>query len=89
MANIAFVSLDKVKRLVTYTVNGEDVTRHIPEQFEGSIDKYLLALENGLHVEFDALEVEPKPIDEPSIKVGESLSVARVEESAVPVAKVK
>lgn len=57
MPKITYKSLNKDARTATFTVDGEDVTRHIPAQFAGTIDDYLLALAQGLAVEFAPVEV--------------------------------
>lgn len=70
--SVTFKTIDKEARTATFDVGGEEVTRHIPAQFVGTIDDYLAALESGLVVEFTT--VEPKEIAEPSLKSGESFT---------------
>ena len=65
MAKIAFVSVDAKKRLATFDVDGTKVTRHIPAQFEGTVEKYLTDLARGLDIEAEQAKVEPKEITKP------------------------
>ena len=69
MAIVKFTSINKVSRTVTFDVDGQAVTRHIPAVFAGTIDEYIEACANGLKSEFTTPEV--KTIDTPTTKAGD------------------
>lgn len=74
MAFIKFVSIDKEARKATFDVDGVEVTRRVPAQFEGSIDDYLGALANGLEIEANQGAIVEKVIETPTIKAGETFA---------------
>ena len=66
---IKFLSMDSVARTASFDVDGKEVTRNIPAQFEGTIDDYLAALVQGLAVEAELNQV--KELGESSFKSGD------------------
>lgn len=71
MVTVKFKSIDKAKRTATFDIDGEIVTRGIPEKFEGPIDKHLTALASGLAIEYRSSEVTV--IETPKMKGGRVL----------------
>lgn len=67
MPKITFKSIDEAARTATFDIDGSSETRNIPDYFEGTIDDYLMALANGLAVEFD--ETEKTDISAPETAV--------------------
>lgn len=62
---IKFLRVSENPRTMTFEVDGQEVTRKIPDQFEGSLDDYLRAHARGLAIEF-----APKPAPIPIADVG-------------------
>ena len=69
MPTVKFTSIDKDERTVTFDVDGEAVTRKIPEQFEGTIEDYIRALARGLAIEYTA--ATPEAIPDPAFEANE------------------
>lgn len=69
MATITFTSIDNQARTATFDVDGKTVVRNIPEVYAGTIDDYLLALAQGLAIEFEDQEVTN--IDDPTWEEGQ------------------
>lgn len=77
---IKFTSIDKENRTATFEVDGEMVTRRIPNRFAGTIDDYLNALASGLQVEVDEKAAKvPQEIEEPVLQAGEVVIPALTE----------
>lgn len=67
MTAIKFIGVDAKKRLATFKIGKELVTRHIPAQFEGTIEQYLSALITGLEIELSKAGEQPKEILTPKL----------------------
>lgn len=67
---VKYKSINQQQRTVTLELNESNVTRNIPDQFEGTIDEYITSLAQGLEDEALATP-DPKTIENPSFSVNE------------------
>ena len=66
---IKFLSVNAIARTATFDIDGKEITRKIPAQFEGTIDDYLSALVKGLAIEMELDQI--KELGETSFKQGD------------------
>jgi len=68
---VTYKSIDKEARTATFDVDGESVTRKIPQKFVGTIDDYLTALAKGLQIEANKKAKTAQVIDTPQLRIND------------------